>query len=96
MGKKVTNNNNRKPVRSNNAKTKAEKSSKTTIKVKKTPKRIERMLAEREPKIIENTKIVMLMKGHKTSMLIQKCLLDFNKLLAPHTKVLTKKNEILI
>lgn len=95
MGKKITSSSNKKPSISKNAKTKGEKASKTTIKVKKTPKRIERMLAEREPKIVENTKIVMLMKGHKTSNLIQKCLLDLNKLLAPHTKVLTKKNEIL-
>eukprot|EP00602_Paraphysomonas_sp_CaronLab_P010147 CAMPEP_0185029712 /NCGR_PEP_ID=MMETSP1103-20130426/16185_1 /TAXON_ID=36769 /ORGANISM="Paraphysomonas bandaiensis, Strain Caron Lab Isolate" /LENGTH=287 /DNA_ID=CAMNT_0027564555 /DNA_START=15 /DNA_END=876 /DNA_ORIENTATION=- len=57
-------------------------------------KRVERILKKREPLLIENTKKVLVLRGHRTSQNIIDVLKDVSKLSKPHTKSLSRKNDI--
>ena len=57
--------------------------------------RVERLLKSREPQIIEDTKRILILKGHKTSETSRDALMNINLLSKPHSKNFTRKNEIL-
>ena len=57
-------------------------------------KRARRKLAELQPKVIENTKSLLCIKGNKTSEIITECLNDFALLHKPYSKQLLKHNNI--
>jgi ribosome production factor 2 len=55
----------------------------------------ERILKKQGPLLVENDKKVLVIKGHKTSAIINDLLKDLAKLFKPLSKVLSKKNDIL-
>lgn len=57
--------------------------------------RVERLLKAREPQLVEATKRVLVLKGHKTSEIARDALLDINLLTKPNNKNFSRKNEIL-
>lgn len=54
-----------------------------------------RAMMNREPKIIENPKTILVLKGHSTSKLIQDVLSDIHILKKPACKKLHRKNDLL-
>mmetsp|Transcript_34622 Transcript_34622/g.35308 ORF Transcript_34622/g.35308 Transcript_34622/m.35308 type:complete len:335 (+) Transcript_34622:102-1106(+) len=66
-----------------------------SLKIKKRKPRVERYLKSIEPLIIENTKKVLVMKGHRTSETICEVLRDLARLAKPHAVVMTRKNDVL-
>lgn len=58
-------------------------------------KRIQRYLDKRGSLLVENTKKVLILKGHNTSQNIVDVLKDINLLTKPNCKSLSRKNEIL-
>ena len=57
--------------------------------------RIRRILEKKEPQLIEFSKKALVMKGHKTSEVMNEVLIDLSKLLKPNCTVFSRKNEIL-
>ena len=57
--------------------------------------RVTRILAKKDPKLVENTKNVLMLKGHKTSQIACDVVEDLKALIKPHCKTLSRKNEIL-
>ena len=66
-----------------------------SAKPKRRSARTDRLLKKIGPQIVENTKKVLVMKGHKTSQEIIDVLKDFSLLSKPECKVFSRKNEIL-
>jgi len=56
-------------------------------------KRAQRALRDRAPKVIEDTKKQLLLRGSKTSPIINEALKDLHKLRAPHSLSLHRRNE---
>jgi ribosome production factor 2 len=56
--------------------------------------RVERLLRNRGPQLMEHTKRLITMKGVKSSEIVHDILLDFSRLAKPHCVSLTRKNEI--
>ncbi|PVV05378.1 hypothetical protein BB560_000105 [Smittium megazygosporum] len=56
--------------------------------------RSKRALEKREPKVIENPKTVMLVRGSKTSNIVQQALRDLCALKKPYSISLSKRNEL--
>ncbi|KAF0311502.1 Ribosome production factor 2 [Amphibalanus amphitrite] len=52
-------------------------------------------LESRAPKLIENEKKLMLLKGHKTNAVLQECLKDLASLKRPHSILLNRKRDLL-
>lgn len=65
------------------------------IKPKRQKARITRILKKREPLLVENTKRVLIFKGHHTSQSVIDILKDFSRVKKPNCKLLSRKNEIL-
>ena len=63
--------------------------------VKERKHKIQRFLDKRGPLLVENTKSVLVIKGHHTSLEICNVLKDIAMLTKPHCKSLNRKNEIL-
>ena len=57
--------------------------------------RVERLLKKRAPLEVENTKQVLVLRGHKTSQVVVDVLRDIAKISKPNCKTLSKKNDIL-
>lgn len=57
--------------------------------------KIQRYLDKRSPLLVENTKKVLILKGHNTSQEVVDVLKDINLLTKPNCKTLSRKNEIL-
>jgi ribosome production factor 2 len=57
--------------------------------------RVERLLKKREPQMVEATKNVLVLKGHKVSETVKDVLLDVNQLTKPNNKNFSRKNEVL-
>jgi ribosome production factor 2 len=57
--------------------------------------RVVRLLKKREPQIVEETKNVLVLKGHKVSEVVREVLLDINQLTKPNNKVFSRNNDIL-
>jgi len=55
--------------------------------------RVERLLKKREPQLVEATKNVLVLKGHKVSETVKAVLLDINQLTKPNNKTFSRKNE---
>ena len=64
-------------------------------KIQKRNPRIERLLKKRGPQIIENTKNVLIMKGHSASQTINDILKDITLLTKPCCKTFNRNNDIL-
>jgi ribosome production factor 2 len=64
-------------------------------KVKKTKKRVERILAKKEPQLIEGPKNALVVRGLKTSQTVKDTLSDLALILKPFNKTFSRKNEIL-
>ena len=62
--------------------------------VKRKP-RVERLLKKQGPLEVENTKKVLIFKGHKTSQYVTNVMRDIAMISKPHGEMLDKKNEIL-
>lgn len=73
---------------------KDKKSSAAEAVVKRKP-RVERLFKKQGPLEVENTKKVLIFKGHKTSQVVVDVMKDIAKLTKPHCKMMEKKNEIL-
>ena len=84
----------RKAVRKQVEKTE-KKESKKVLKKPKLKKRVERLLANKAPKDVENSKNMLLIKGHATNQVVGKVLHDMNLLTKPNNKLMSRKNEIL-
>lgn len=65
------------------------------FKPKPRTKRVDRILKNMEPQLVENTKRALIMKGKATSQVICNVLTDLAKLLKPNCKMLSRKNDIL-
>jgi len=52
-------------------------------------------LESRAPKLIENEKKLMILKGHKTNNVLQECLKDLTSLKRPHAVFLNRKRHLL-
>lgn len=63
--------------------------------VKPTTHRGKRAILDREPKLIENTKNTLFIKGRKTSAMLINCMKDLYDLKKPQGKMLNKSNDIL-
>ncbi|GAB6027756.1 rRNA-binding ribosome biosynthesis protein rpf2 [Chamberlinius hualienensis] len=63
--------------------------------VKPTTQRGKRALLNKEPKLIENDKKAVFIKGHKTSLQSLQCLKDFAALKKPDGVLLGRKNDML-
>ena len=57
-------------------------------------KRVDRILKKREPKLEENTKKALIMRGNSTSQTIVNVLTDLKQLTMPNSVLMSKKNEI--
>lgn len=68
---------------------------KKKVKAVKHTARVERILKNKEAKIVENTKQALIMRGNRTSQVIINVLTDIASLVKPNCKLLSKKNEIL-
>lgn len=64
-------------------------------KPKRQKARITRLLKSREPQLVEHTKNVLVLKGHKVSDVVRAVLLDVSELTKPNNKHFSRKNEIL-
>jgi ribosome production factor 2 len=67
----------------------------TPTKTKKTKKRVERILAKREPQMVEGPKNALIIRGQKTSQTIKDVLSDYALLLKPFNKNFSRKNDVL-
>eukprot|EP00823_Brevimastigomonas_motovehiculus_P006900 TRINITY_DN5922_c0_g1_i1.p1 TRINITY_DN5922_c0_g1~~TRINITY_DN5922_c0_g1_i1.p1 ORF type:complete len:360 (-),score=87.23 TRINITY_DN5922_c0_g1_i1:369-1448(-) len=56
--------------------------------------RVKRILRAREPKIVENVKKCLLLKGTKTSALVSDALKELHHLKKPESRILSKRNDI--
>ncbi|KDR23391.1 ribosome production factor 2 homolog isoform X2 [Zootermopsis nevadensis] len=63
--------------------------------VKPTTHRSKRALLAREPKLVENTKNALFIKGRKTSGMVVNCMKDLYDIKKPHGKILNRQNDIL-
>lgn len=63
--------------------------------VMKRKPRVERLMKKQGPLEVENTKKVLIFKGHKTSQVVVDVMRDIAKISKPHCKTLGKNNEIL-
>lgn len=62
----------------------------------KQPKaRVQRYLKSQEPKLVEDARTVLLLKGIRCSDAMSTVLKDLKTIMAPHSKLLSKKNQIL-
>ncbi|KAJ0402754.1 hypothetical protein ATCC90586_007665 [Pythium insidiosum] len=66
----------------------------SVTKPKRQKARVVRALKDREPKLVENTKKLLVMRGNKTSEEVTKLLRDLRMLKAPEAKMMNKKNDI--
>lgn len=73
---------------------KSDKKSAAEAVVKRKP-RVERLLKKQGPLEVENTKKVLIFKGHKTSQVVVDVMRDIGKITKPNNKLMGKKNEIL-
>jgi ribosome production factor 2 len=64
-------------------------------KPKRRKARIERLMKSREPQLVEHTKSVLVLKGHKVSEIVRGVLLDIAELTKPNNNHFSRKNEIL-
>jgi len=55
---------------------------------------VRRALKKREPKIVEDSKLTMIVKGQKTSLAVKEALADLAKLKAPNVMKYSKRNPI--
>ncbi|PSN38061.1 Ribosome production factor 2 [Blattella germanica] len=62
---------------------------------KPTTHRGKKFLVSREPKLIENTKQTLFLKGRKTSNVVLNCMKDLYDLKKPQGKFLNRQNDIL-
>ncbi|TMW56701.1 hypothetical protein Poli38472_006711 [Pythium oligandrum] len=78
------------------AKSAAKKSRKvsTVAKPKRQKAHVVRAIKNKEPKLVENTKGLLIMRGNKTSDEVNKLLRDLRMLKAPDAKMMGKKNDI--
>lgn len=76
------------------SKKKQEKKRPQVAKPKKQKARVLRALKEREPKLVENVKNLLLIRGNKTNQVMTQLLTDMKMLKAPNVKLFSKKNEI--
>ncbi|XP_037086175.1 ribosome production factor 2 homolog [Pollicipes pollicipes] len=53
-----------------------------------------RHIEDRAPKLIENEKKVLILKGHKTNNVLQECLKDINSLKRPHAIFFNRKRDL--
>jgi ribosome production factor 2 len=63
--------------------------------VKPTTHRTKRALLAREPKLVENTKNTLFIRGRKTSAIVVNCMKDLYDIKKPHGKILSRPNDIL-
>lgn len=73
---------------------KSEKKTAAEAVVKRKP-RVERLMKKQGPLEVENTKKVLIFRGHKTSQQVVDVMRDIAMISKPHCKMLDKKNEIL-
>lgn len=66
-----------------------------TEKPRRVSARAARILKKREPQIVELAKKCLVLKGHKSSQVINDVIHDVSKLLKPNCVVFNRKNEIL-
>jgi len=64
------------------------------IKPKRVKANVARALKNKEAKLVENTKQLLVLRGNKTNESVNKLLRDLKMLKAPDAKILSKKNEI--
>ncbi len=62
---------------------------------KKYNPRSERLLKKKGPLLIENSKNILILKGHKTSQIIQDVLQNISMLAKPYCKIFSRNNDIL-
>lgn len=62
--------------------------------MKPTTHRAKRALQAREPKLVENAKNTLFIKGRKTSVIVANCMKDLYDIKKPHGKILNKLNNI--
>lgn len=56
--------------------------------------RITRILKDKAPKLVENVKNLLILRGNKTTQHINELLTDIRKLKIPESKLLSRKNDI--
>lgn len=64
------------------------------VRTKKLKPKVRRILEKREPKVFENTKSALFIRGEKTSETVNDALCDLAILKKPHAVVLSRKNKI--
>jgi len=57
--------------------------------------RVERILKKKEPQLVEGARHTLILKGHKSSQIVNDVLKNISALQKPYSKVLSRKNEIL-
>ena len=65
------------------------------IKPKKQKARVARVLAKKEPQLVEGPKNALIIRGQKTSQTVKDAMSDIALLLKPYNKNFNKKNEVL-
>ena len=94
--KSKSNNPKRKAKSSGEGEVIGERASSTPVqKQKKVKKRVERILAKKEPQLVEGPKNALIIRGQKTSQTIKDVLADFSLLLKPFNKNFNRKNDVL-
>lgn len=57
--------------------------------------RVERLLRKKEPQLIEGARHTLVLKGHKSSQVVNDVLKNISALQKPYNKVLSRKNDVL-
>ncbi len=73
---------------------KKKKQAAAVVKPKRQKAHVVRAMKNKEPKLVENTKNLLVLRGNKTSMEVNELLKDLRMLKAPDVKNLGKKNDL--